>query len=422
MDAVTKNPVSHAAQATPRNGRTTMRHVATLIVLLFVPPATRADVRATLPLGGHYRPGMCMPVRVEGTTPPDTMSVELTADGAVPTRLVLSGGQINAVLPFLAAREIDGLRVNGVKVDASLHTLPNGARLIGTAVTATRFSTASSESIIVPLDPLDPVPGPAMAWEAMDELIVDAAGAARLGGDQLLALLALGVDIMVPGDARPTVDMPWEREGDGWVLRYEPLGPRGSVFAPAMLPVAGSQPGLPERVRRQALLAAALFAILATAVAMWRSRRMVLSATALVAATVVAIGAWQSRQPKIRLMQGTITIQKGAFTQRDAWRYAFASEPQKPKLLIGARVVADSPEALLEQTSLLQPSILRSRWVALLSRTLSTDTRVATVDAAALISPLTPLAKAGYERPNVTVVGQIPDGPWPTVVLRATEP
>ena len=400
-----------------------MRRLA-IILLLLAASAARADVRATLPLAGYYRPGMCMPVRVDGTLPPETMSVELTADGAIPTRLVLGEGQVSAVLPFLAAREIDGLRVNGVRIDANLRALPGGVRLIGTAVTAKRPSTGpDSESIVVPLDPLDPVPGPAMAWEVMDELTIDAAGAARLGEEKLLALLALGVDIVVPGDARPTGDLPWQREADGWALRYEPFGPRGSVFGPAMLPVAGSQPGLPQRVRQHALLAAVLVTILATAVAMWRTRRVVLVTAALVALSVVAIAAWQSHQSTIRLMQGKITIQSGLFTQRDEWRYAFATEAQEPKSLTDARIVADTPEALLEQTSLLQPSIPRGRWVALLSRTLSTDTTAASASVdATLTSPFATLAKAGYARPGVTVVGQITDGPWPTVVLRATEP
>src|SRR5688500_9990870 len=212
-----------------------MRHVATLIVLLFAAPAAHAEVQATLPLGGYYRPGMCMPVRVEGATPPETGGVELIADGALATRLRVSEGEINAVLPFLAAREIDELRINGVKVDAKLRALPSGVRLIGTTITTTRPSTGpTAESVIVPLDPLDPLPGPAMAWEAMDELIVDAAGAARLGEQRVLSLLAFGIAIVVPGEEQPAIPLPWRREGDGWALRYEPLGPRGSVFAPAM--------------------------------------------------------------------------------------------------------------------------------------------------------------------------------------------
>src|SRR5688500_197917 len=90
-----------------------MRHVATVIVLLFAAPAAHAEVQATLPLGGYCRPGMCMPVRVEGATPPETGGVELIAAGALATRLRVSEGEINAVLPFLAARAIDDLRING---------------------------------------------------------------------------------------------------------------------------------------------------------------------------------------------------------------------------------------------------------------------------------------------------------------------
>ena len=399
-----------------------MRWLAIIFPLLVAAPVAHGDVRASLPLQGYYRPGMCMPVRVDGALPSHPPTVELMADGGLPTRLLMSEGQIDAVLPFLAARAIDGVSVNGVKVGTTLRALPDGVRLIGAALPATRPSTAPvSESVIVPLDSLDPVPGPAMAWEAMDELIVDAAGAARIGEERLLALLAHGVDIVAPGEARPAVDLPWVREPDAWALRYEPLGPRGGVFSPAMLPVTGWQPGLPDRVRRQALLAGVLFAILATALAMWRSRRVVIASVALVIVSAVAIGAWRSRQPTIRLLQGTIAVQNGPFTQRDEWRYLLATEAQEPKPLIGARVVAESPDALLEQTSLLRFTIPRGRCVPLLSRTLSTNRAVGRIDAA-VTSPLKPLVDAGYVRPGVAVVGQVTHGPWPTIILKVEEP
>jgi hypothetical protein len=326
-------------------------------------------------------------------------------------------------VPLLAARAIDGVTVNGVKVDTTFRAVPDGTRLIGTALAATRPTPPAdaADVVVVPLDALDPVPGPAMAWEAMDELVIDAAGAARIGDQMLLALLAHGVDILVPGEARPAVDLPWVREADAWALRYRPLGPRGALFSPAMLPVGGWEPGLPDRLRRQALLAAALFAILATALAMWRSRRVVVASAALVIVSVVAIGAWRSMQPTIRLLQGTIAVQNGPFTQRDEWRYLLATEAQEPKPLIDARVVAVSPDALLEQTSLLRFSIPRGRCVALLSRTLSTSRAVGRTDAA-VTSPLAPLVKAGYLRPGVAVVGQVTDGPWPTIVLKVEEP
>ena len=399
-----------------------MRWLAIIFSLLAVAPGARGDVRASLPLQGYYRPGMCMPVRVDRALP-DSPTVELTADGALLTRLVISEGQVNAVLPFLAARAIDGVSVNGVKVDTTLLALPDGTRLIGTTLAATRPTPAAdaADVVVVPLDPLDPVPGPAMAWEAMDELIVDAAGAARVGEEKLLGMLACGVDVLVSGGARPAVDLPWVREPDGWALRYEPLGPRGALFSPAMLPVAGWQPGLPDRVRRQALLAAVLFSILATALAMWRSRRIVFASVALVIVSAVATGAWQSRQPTIRLLQGTIAVQNGPFTQRDEWRYLWATEAQEPMPLIGTRVVAESPDALLEQTSLLRFTIRRGQCIPLLSRTLSTSRAVGRINAA-VTSPLKPLVDAGYVRPGVTVVGQVTSGPWPTVVLKREEP
>jgi hypothetical protein len=394
-------------------------HWCGFILLIFTALPAHAEMRVTLPLQGYYRPGMCMPVRVEGDT--TETNAELSAEGALATRVSVSSGRVNAVVAFLPARPIDELRVDGISTRSKLHALSDGTRLIGTALAATRPATAPAGSVIIPLDPADPVPGPAMAWEALDELVLDAAGAERLGYDELLALLALSIDIIVPGEARPAIHLPWQREGSIWALRYEPLGPRGSIFAPAMLPVVGWQPGLPEPLRRHALLGAVVFAILATAVALWRMQRVVVAFAGLVAVSMLAIGVWQSRQPTIRLMQGTIAIQRGPFTQRDEWRYLFATEAQPVRPLIDARHVAESPESLLAQPTLSTSRIPRGGRIALLSRSVSTMRPSGPIEAT-VTSPLAPLIRAGYLRPGVTVVGQLTHGPWPTVVLRATEP
>ena len=49
-------------------------------------------------------------------------------------------------------------------------------------------------------------------------------------------------------------------------------------------------------VRREALFAGALFAILATAVALWRSRFNVFAVLAMVVATVIGLHLWSTRR------------------------------------------------------------------------------------------------------------------------------
>ena len=52
----------------------------------------------------------------------------------------------------------------------------------------------------------------------------------------------------------------------------------------------------PPELRREALFLAALFAILATAIALWRSRFNVLAVLALVVATVAGLHLWNARR------------------------------------------------------------------------------------------------------------------------------
>ena len=393
-----------------------------LPLLLTATDGAGAEVRATLPLQGYYRPGMHMPVRLDGATGPDGL-VEVTANGAVTTQIRMSEGEIHGILPLLAAGSIDDLRINGAKVDATLRPVPDGTRLVGNALLTTRPATSpSAQSVIVALDPLDLISAGPGAWEALDELAVEIATAERLGYDQLLALLGLGVDVVVPGEAQPDVALPWRREANGWALRYEPVGPRGSVFPSVMLPVAGWEPGLPDRTRRQTLLAGVVFAILATAVAMWRPRRVVLAAAVLVTLSMVAIAALQARQPTQQAMNGTIVIQSGPFVQHDEWQYTVAAREQELRPLLGRRIV-ESPAELLAQATPRGYRVPRGGRVAILSRRLWTARMAPAVGRveADLTSSFAPLVRAGYLRPGVSVVGQVTQASSPTIVLRAEQ-
>src|SRR5205807_2470341 len=80
-------------------------------------------------------------------------------------------------------------------------------------------------TISIPLDSADPLPGPAVAWTALDGVVLDAAAMARIDHDRRSTLLAGGVVLAVAADAMPDTVWPWRREGSLWVLRHLPVGP-----------------------------------------------------------------------------------------------------------------------------------------------------------------------------------------------------
>ncbi len=392
--------------------------IAIMVVVSFA-SAALCDVRATLPLQGYHRPGMFMPVRVEGAAPGD--SIEITGAGVVTTRVARNG-----VAAVLVTGAIDNLLVNGANVEGAFRAVPEGAQLMGQGI-AKNPRAAEAPVITLALDPLDPVPGPAAAWEALDELIIDAIGAARIGDAKLVELLAAGVTIVVLDAARPPGALPWQREPEGWVLRQPILGPRGSVFAPAMVPVAGTRPGWPDAFRRQVLLGGVLFAILATGVAMSRAKLMIAAIGVLVVGAVAAAHAWKSRQPAVSTVGGSIIVESAPLTQVDAWSYHVASDDTTITLPAGARPMAQSTESLSRlQLRQIGPGVFecalpRGGRLASLSRTL-TDRRAAQPIDRALTSPLSPLARSGYVRPGALIIGQIPADPWAAVVLRSARP
>ncbi len=155
-----------------------MWHSVLIAILILASSAARAEVRAPLAFQGDHRPGMFMPVQVEGAT--RAMSTEITGSGLIATRT-------DAVVPVLVLRSPNGFVMKGSNVERTLRTVP----------------------------------------------------------------------------------------------------------------VAGWEPGLPSSFRRQTLLIAALFTILATAAALWQTKRAVVAIVAIAAIVVLTVAGahlWQQRR------------------------------------------------------------------------------------------------------------------------------
>ena len=96
-----------------------------------------------------------------------------------------------------------------------LHALAADDRLVGCA---TRDEALVNDLfpgrhvITIDLDPTNPLPGPSIAWDALDAVVVDSIDPKRIG-----PLLATGMVIAVRTEAMPDQTWPWRRcATPGW--------------------------------------------------------------------------------------------------------------------------------------------------------------------------------------------------------------
>jgi hypothetical protein len=315
--------------------------VLSLLCALTVFPnvSAAASVEVSFPLEGHYREGRSMPVRViVGDAAAGAGAVTLAADGALPTELPVTAGRTDVVIPWLAVRELNephwshSAGQSGT-IAAPLKPLSEDERLVAFATDEPPRAGAVARlfpgKAIVPvrLDASRPLLRPAVAYEALDGLVLDPGAAARVDESQVAVLLAAGTTIAVRSDARPGGAWPWRREGAYWVLRRDVPGPRSIVEPDAYQPTYGWPRGWPATVRTRVVLLAALFAILAVGLMLWRSRYAVAALAALSLLTSTGVLLWGARQSPVLAAGGRIAVWDGAIAQQDDWVYRATLRP-----------------------------------------------------------------------------------------------
>jgi hypothetical protein len=123
-----------------------------------------------------------------------------------------------------------------------------------------------------PLDRVDPLPGPALAWTGLDAVLLDPSTAARVSTDELTTLRAGGVAVAIRADARPAGEWPWQRRGAWWVLPPDESA-AVNVIQPDRYVSAGDLAGAPSWSRRVVVVLLTCFALAAVGLSLWRSRR-----------------------------------------------------------------------------------------------------------------------------------------------------
>ncbi|HWE94879.1 MAG TPA: hypothetical protein VG269_13015 [Tepidisphaeraceae bacterium] len=423
--------------------RRSLLSLAVALALLFASNSAQATNAAfSLPLQGNYRAGKYMPVHVAADTDGAEDVLILRGQNAVPTQISAANKRIDAIIPWLAVRTIHDVQWSAPgtgerPVDWPLHALGEDERLIG-------FAGADPDALAplfpgrtllrVPLDLARPLAGPTQAWEALDGIVLDAAAASRMDESQLRGLVEAGTAVAIRSERRPGGPWAWRKQSAYWVLHVPLSGPQ-SAFVPegAYDPTQAWLRGWPVDFRRHVILAAVLFAILATGVTLWRSRWSVLVSLALCATSAGLIMLWRARQPITLQAGGSVLVLGELTTQRDDWTYravlrpvdgSFAWQPATRPVFAYPRQIDDSQVRL---TCAADGRPLAFRYsqkprqsLAFLTRSLL-SARLPLAPTMPISSPLRTLADSLYAGPGDRLLGQVmqqgDEGRWPDVVV-----
>jgi hypothetical protein len=387
------------------------------MMMLIASPVMAA---VTLPLQGYWRPGRYMPVRVQGEMAAGV--IEIGGDGAVTSRLPASGGVVDAIVPVLMMSE-GAIQWSGGVVDRPLRQLNADQRLVG----FTTLDLAAAQSLfpgetIVPIElaMTDPIPGPAVAWETLDAIVVDA----PLAEAKRAELVATGVLVIVRSQG--TADQP------------RIVGPRAAAEdLAAFAPVQGWRAQWPAAFRRRIMLSAVIFAIVAMGVSLLRFKYSALALVGVcVLATVVLWMSWRNR-PAVLVRWGGVLVRSGEMTQEDLWVYqATASgaqssmswsgvmhpyfESREDRLAMKTMLMCDGDGTPNSFSFHLRPG----QKIGFLKRSFSPVLPTPTEPPS---SPMELLVKRMYLRPGVKIAANAPpwglpgmrsDVAWPTLILK----
>jgi hypothetical protein len=401
--------------------------VALLSISVVAQSSCFAQAAPALPLEGWYRTGRYMPVRL------NRGQSKITASGAVSTDrdAIETTPTIVPVLIFtsnVSDLRIDGSPPNGA---ASLRPLSSRQQLVAVAGSGDRLAAKlfPGESIVtVHVDPLDPLPGPELAWQTLDALILDAPWPGSFDPHKIPNLLAGGTEIAVRSLDRPDNTLPWEAIDGGWVLRPFIAGPIGcDGNLEAYSPVSGWHPDLPESTRLQTVVVAVLFSIAILAClllpATWRLTAMGIAT----AAAALAVDGWRTHSPALFTGTGSVIIHSAPVLQSDHWEFIAARNAATGTCDFTTEtwpIFADPSQALASNISLqwkgtagqLKFDLPPDGKLAFVSRTLqppsASATTTPTIGQPVLTeTPMTAIARALYLHPHDQETTEAGD-PW----------
>jgi hypothetical protein len=314
------------------------RVISLLVIILWAIPA-RGGVEVSFPLQGSYRPGRYMPVRIRATfeNAGAGATMELGADGAMNTRLMLVAGRAEGMVPLLPGETLrqvhwqfkpggSGQKQSGL-IEQAFRALGPEQALVGfTSIDMDIAHALFKDKSIVPirLDAADPLAGTPVAWETLNAVVLDAG--ARVDPSKIESLLATGVTVAIRGPTRPDDRLPWRTMGGYWVAGQPIAGPTtAGESAAAFLPVLSWEADWPAAFRRRILLYAVVFSVLAMGVSLLRMRWSALLVVGLSITFTLGLWAWWRGRSAVLQRSGEILVLSEKLAQSDKWTYLAAT-------------------------------------------------------------------------------------------------
>ena len=422
--------------------------------------SARADDSITLPLNGYYHPGRYMPVHVAmAPRNADENEVKLSAPagGSVWTNLRFDGGPVDTVVPWMAvdprAQQLSWYvfpRQGGETLDTPLKPLGEHDRLVGWAgVDATAAMEVAQKIypgdhvIMMPLNPLMPLPGSPAAWDTLDAVVLDPTATDRVGESRFAALVGEGVAFAVRADIpAPFPRWTWQRIGNWHVMHYLPAGPTAVTYNDASYtPVGSWADGWSVEIRRQVAFAGAAFSVVLLLLLLWHPRYTVSLAVFVSFVCLGWIAYFRDHHRPGQTVGGKIRIVTPAITQDDDWAFQTTHQTtysnirwvDTTRVVFNSAVQLDRISARIACYPNGDPDYIffdlpAKAKVALLSRRCGPRAPTMT-PSPAVPSPLTDLAKAIYLRPGDDIVGEFPSAPligeayapiqqWPALLIK----
>jgi hypothetical protein len=393
-------------------------------LLCFSPHFAIAGVK--LPLEGYTRSGRFFPVVVDGADA--SRAISFSAQGCLDSQLDPGAGG-NRIVPMLAtgaAREL-----SWVGGSIALRNPGDNERLIACSsaeLNETLFP--HDRSILIPLDTADLLPGPAVAWESLDAVLLDSPMFQRISDAQRSSLLAGGVTLAARGEI-PDHRWPWRSNGSLWVLSATPAGPNGELIdEDVYAPTYAWTPGWSPQIRGQIMGVAALLVFFTAGILMFPKNRITLGSV--IGLSLVAAGAvagWHHSLGNIDRAGGDILVANEGLIQRDSWVYQraktssvetvpwtgsthpiFASAAGMRQANMRVHIAGNGNMSFVYQAT-------AGHTIAFIRSDIQPGPNPETVGTHE--SPMEQAARAVYLSPGLRVVGEVPEsnGRWPGVLI-----
>ena len=306
------------------------------ILVLCLASSALADISS--PLGGYYRAGKYMPLRVDLEHASSPSSLAITGEGMIESRLPVTSRHTQAILPILVTGSLRQMRwqagESSASIDIPWRPLASNERLVGVTTLDKTIANQLYRAIFegdrvesVRLDSSDPLPGPAVGWQTLDAVILDSGD--RLDPAKMQTLLAGGTLFIIRSERAPDARWPWRRidvpsEGSSpvafWVLRQELRGPRLTETSTDAFRTA-LEAGWPAAYRLRIIVCAVAFATAILLVALLRSRWAAAAAIVLSLVTAGGLSLWWRGRAPVRLRTASVIVQREGAVQNDEWAY-----------------------------------------------------------------------------------------------------